>query len=86
MCPERGVCAHEGQIDVAKRADLAVWDVRGIESAGSWDAAALVLAGPTRVRDLFVEGRQIVGEGTMLTVDTRALIARQNRLARALCG
>ncbi|WP_386683316.1 8-oxoguanine deaminase [Loktanella sp. R86503] len=73
-----------GQIAVGKRADLVVWDVSGIESAGSWDAAALVLAGPTRVRDLFVEGRQIVGEGRMLTVDTAALILRQNLLARAL--
>ena len=75
-----------GQIAVGMRADLAVWDVSGIESAGSWDAAALVLAGPTRVRDLFVEGRQVVGDGRMLTVDTRAVVARQNRLARALAG
>ena len=73
-----------GQIAVGMRADLAVWDVSGIDSAGSWDAAALVLAGPTRVRDLFVEGRQIVGDGRMLTVDTAAVVARQNRLARAL--
>ncbi|MFZ3581038.1 8-oxoguanine deaminase [Loktanella sp. DJP18] len=75
-----------GQIAVGKRADLAVWDVTGIESAGSWDAAALVLAGPVRVRELFVEGRQIVGDGRMLTVDIAALIARQNGLARALCS
>ena len=75
-----------GQIAVGMRADLAVWDVSGLESAGSWDAAALVLAGPTRVRDLFVDGRQVVGEGRMLTVDTAAIVARQNRLARALAG
>ena len=75
-----------GQIAVGKRADLAVWDVSGIESAGSWDAAALVLAGPTRVRDLFVEGRQIVAQGRMATLDTQALMARQRRLARALAG
>jgi cytosine/adenosine deaminase-related metal-dependent hydrolase len=73
-----------GQIAVGKRADLAVWDVSGIESAGSWDAAALVLAGPTRVRDLFVAGRQVVGDGRMLTVDTGELVARQNKLAREL--
>jgi cytosine/adenosine deaminase-related metal-dependent hydrolase len=73
-----------GQIAVGKRADLAVWDVSGIESAGSWDAAALVMAGPTRVRDLFVEGRQVVGDGRMLTVDTGELVARQNKLAREL--
>lgn len=75
-----------GQITVGKRADLAVWDVSGIDSAGSWDAAALVLAGPTRVRDLFVEGRQIVAQGRMTTVETGALAARQRRLALALAG
>ncbi|MEY4779617.1 MAG: hypothetical protein RLZZ607_930, partial [Pseudomonadota bacterium] len=50
-----------GSLAVGKRGDLAIWDVSGVESAGSWDPAALLLAGPTRVRDLFVEGRQVVG-------------------------
>ena len=69
---------------VGKRADIAIWDVSGIESAGSWDPAALLLAGPTRVRDLFVEGRQIVAEGQLVTQDLPLLIETQNRLARAL--
>ncbi len=73
-----------GQIAVGKRADIAIWDVSGIESAGSWDPAALLLAGPTRVRDLFVEGRQIVAEGQLVTQDLPLLIETQNRLARAL--
>ncbi|MBS1303161.1 8-oxoguanine deaminase [Loktanella sp. SALINAS62] len=73
-----------GQIVPGMRADLAVWDVSGIESAGSWDPAALVLAGPTRVRDLFVEGRGVVRDGRVTTVDSDAVIARQNRLARRL--
>ncbi|MGH1447684.1 MAG: 8-oxoguanine deaminase, partial [Cognatishimia sp.] len=29
-----------GQIAVGKRADIAIWDVSGLESAGSWDPAA----------------------------------------------
>ena len=73
-----------GQIAVGKRADIAIWDVSGIESAGSWDPAALLLAGPTRVRDLFVEGRRIVAEGQLVTQDLPLLIETQNRLARAL--
>lgn len=73
-----------GQIAVGKRADLAIWDVSGIESAGSWDPAALLLAGPTKVRDLFVEGRQIVQNGYMVTVDTPMLVERQNKLAFGL--
>ncbi len=75
-----------GQIAVGKRADLAIWDVSGIESAGSWDPAALLLAGPTQVRDLFVEGRQVVRDGHVITIDLPVVIEQQNRLARALAG
>ncbi len=73
-----------GQIALGKRADIAIWDARGIESAGSWDPAALVLAGPTGVRDLFVEGRQVVRDGHLISIDLPRVIERQNRLARAL--
>ena len=73
-----------GSLAVGKRGDLAIWDVSGVESAGSWDPAALLLAGPTRVRDLFVEGRQVVGDGQMLTIDLPRVVERQNHLARRL--
>lgn len=75
-----------GQIAVGQRADIAVWDMRGIESAGSWDPAALVLAGPSKVRDLFVEGRRVVAEGHMVTIDLPSVIARQNQLAKGLAA
>lgn len=73
-----------GRLAVGKRADIAIWDTRGIESAGSWDPAALLLAGPTRVKDLFVEGRQVVSSGHLSTVDLGQLVEKQNRLARRL--
>ena len=73
-----------GQIAPGKRADIAIWDVSGIESAGSWDPAALLLAGPVRVRDLLVEGRRIVDGGRMATLDLPRVIERQNRLAMRL--
>lgn len=73
-----------GQIAVGKRADLALWDVSGLESAGSWDPAALLLAGPVQVRHLFIEGRQTVRDGVVTTVDMPRVIERQNQLARAL--
>ncbi len=75
-----------GQICPGKRADIAVWDTRGIESAGSWDPAALLLAGPRRVRDLFVEGRQIVRDYHLTTIDLPRVIEHQNRLAAALAA
>ncbi len=74
-----------GSLTPGKRADLAIWDVSGIESAGSWDpVAALLLCGPTRVRDLYVEGRAVVCDGQIVTLDLPRVIERQNQLARAL--
>lgn len=70
-----------GQIAVGKRADLAIWDVSGVHSAGSWDPAALLLAGPTVVRDLVVEGRIVVRDGQVTTFDLQSAIYRQNQLA-----
>jgi cytosine/adenosine deaminase-related metal-dependent hydrolase len=57
-----------GRIAVGQRADIAIWDISGLESAGSWDPAALVLAGPRQVRDLFVNGRRIVEAGRCVTL------------------
>ncbi|HBS50670.1 MAG TPA: 8-oxoguanine deaminase, partial [Rhodobacteraceae bacterium] len=75
-----------GRLAVGKRADLAIWDVSGVESAGSWDKAALLLAGPTRVKHLFVEGRAVVEDGRMASIDLARTVARQTRLAAALMG
>jgi cytosine/adenosine deaminase-related metal-dependent hydrolase len=74
-----------GSLEPGKRADLAVWDLQGIEAAGAWDpVAALLLCGPTRVRDLMVEGRVVVSDGQLATLDLPRLIGRQGKLARAL--
>lgn len=73
-----------GRIQIGARADIAIWDTTGIESAGSWDPAALLLAGPTRVKHLVVEGRQIVADGHVTTLDMPTVIARQNTLAMEL--
>lgn len=73
-----------GRLAVGKRADIAVWDMRGISAAGSWDHAALLLTGPTTVRDLFVEGRGVVRDGQITTMDLAAVITRQNELASRL--
>jgi cytosine/adenosine deaminase-related metal-dependent hydrolase len=75
-----------GQLAVGKRADIAVWDVSGLEAAGAWDpVAALVLSGPTGVRDLLVEGRDVVRDGRLVRRDAAALAAEQARcLARLM--
>jgi len=75
-----------GSIEAGKRADIAIWDVSGIESAGSWDKVALLLAGPMRVRDLLVEGRRVVRGGQIATLDLPRAIQKQNQLAHRLMG
>ncbi|MDO6457487.1 8-oxoguanine deaminase [Celeribacter halophilus] len=73
-----------GRLEVGKRADIALWDMSDIEAAGSWDPAALLLAGPTRVRDLFIEGRHVVADSRVTTIDMGMTIETQTRLAKAL--
>ncbi|MBB97106.1 MAG: 8-oxoguanine deaminase [Rhodobacteraceae bacterium] len=73
-----------GRLEVGARADVAIWDTGCIEAAGSWDPAALLIAGPMKVKHLFVEGRQVVDGGVLTTVDLDEIISEQNRLARRL--
>ena len=75
-----------GTLAPGMRADVAVWDMEGLDAAGSWDASALLLAGPRRVRDLFVEGRRVVEGGRVVTIDVAAEVARARRLVAALMG
>jgi cytosine/adenosine deaminase-related metal-dependent hydrolase len=76
-----------GSIEPGKRADLAIWDLSGVEAAGSWDpVAALILCGPSRVRNLIVEGREVVRGGALVTLDLPLLVERQRRLAGRLAA
>lgn len=63
---------------------MAIWDVSGVASSGSWDPAALLLAGPSQVKHLFVEGRQVINNGEVTTLDLPRLLERHHRLAQAL--
>ena len=73
-----------GALAPGMRADVALWDVSGIEAAGSWDAAAILLAGPARVKHSFIDGRHIVRDGRITTIDLPRLLSDQRRLARDL--
>lgn len=73
-----------GALEPGKRADVAIWDISGIESAGSWDPVALLLAGPMRVRDLFVEGRRVVAGGRVQTIDMERTLVRARATVREL--
>ncbi len=74
-----------GALEVGKRADFAVWDVRSLANAGAWDpVAALVLCGPQRVRDLYVEGRAVVREGQIARLDMPVIAEQARGLAAGL--
>ena len=73
-----------GRLEPGKCADIAIWDVSGIEAAGSWDPAALLLAGPMKVRDLFVHGRRIVQSGHVTSLDLDRVLARQRAAVNRL--
>lgn len=73
-----------GRLSPGKRADIAMWDTTGVSSSGSWDPAALLLAGPTQVKHLFVEGRQVVRSGEITTLDLPQLLQRHRTLTQRL--
>ncbi len=75
-----------GSKEPGKRADIAIWDVSGLEAAGAWDpVAALLLCGPLKVRDLLVEGKRVVSGGELTGVDARKIAKHaQKRVARLM--
>ncbi len=73
-----------GRLMPGCRADIALWDAQALNASGSWDPGALLLAGASQVKHLFVEGKQIVRAGTLTTVDLPSLIERHSRRAAAL--
>ena len=75
-----------GRIEPGMMADLAAWDLRGIEHAGALHdpVAALVFCAPRRVSHLWIDGKRMVADGMLLVTDTGRLAQRQNQLARQL--
>jgi len=79
-----GRASELGSIEPGKRADIAIWDVSGLEAAGAWDpVAALLLCGPLQVRDLLVEGNRVVSNGELTGVEARKVAEHaKDRVAR----
>ena len=82
-----GRAGELGSIEAGKRADLAIWDLSELGAAGAWDpVAALVLCGPFAVRDLLVDGRPVVRDGALVTVDPVALADAARRSVARLAS
>jgi cytosine/adenosine deaminase-related metal-dependent hydrolase len=74
-----------GSIEVGKLADIAVWDLRGLGSAGIADPiAALVFGAPRRAHSLYVNGRLVVDDGVLQTGDEESIARTLEREARRL--
>ncbi len=74
-----------GSLEVGKRADFAVFDMRAMETSGAWDpVAALVLCGPLRARDTWVEGRPVVRDGQIVSFDLACTLALHGELSLSL--
>ena len=62
-------------------------EMDGVVAAGSWDpVAALVLCGPFQARDVIVEGRRVVEDGRLATIDLPPVVESAKRLARDLAS
>jgi len=76
-----------GSLAVGKRADIALFDLRDVGYSGAEDvAAALVLCAPTRVETLIVEGRVVVENHELRTLELDPVLARHRRFAARMVG
>ncbi len=74
-----------GTLEAGKAADLAIFDQSDVGYSGNWDpAASLLFCQPGRVRTLIVNGRIVVEDGRLLTVDLEQIQSRHRELARSL--
>lgn len=72
-----GIGSETGSLEVGKRADIAVIDTDRPHLAGVDDPYSLLAyaAGRGDVRDVIVDGRQVVKDGQITTIDVSALLA-----------
>jgi cytosine/adenosine deaminase-related metal-dependent hydrolase len=87
----RGGAAVLGRDDIGvlapgMAADFAAFDVSGLLHAGALHdpVAALVFCGAANVRHCVIDGRVVVHDGHLATLDLGPHVERHNRLARQL--
>jgi cytosine/adenosine deaminase-related metal-dependent hydrolase len=74
-----------GSLEPGKRADFVLWPTDEIGMAGVSDpVAGLVLSGPNRPKDVWVEGRQIVRDAQITTIDLGPALSTHRRLSIGL--
>ncbi len=74
-----------GSLEVGKLADVALWDLTGLEHAGIEDpVAALVFTAPRQVHTLYVQGRAVVDAHELRTGDEATIAADLVREAQRI--
>jgi 8-oxoguanine deaminase len=79
--------ADIGHLAPGMAADLALYDLRGLAHAGGAvhdPVASLLLCAPVQAAYTIVNGRVVVREGQLATLELGPLVERHNRLARLL--
>lgn len=78
-----GIASETGSLEVGKRADIAVIDTNRPHLAGVGNPHSLLAyaAGRGDVRDVLVDGRQVVKDGQITTVDVSALLAELRQVS-----
>jgi cytosine/adenosine deaminase-related metal-dependent hydrolase len=76
-----------GSLEPGKRADIALFDLRGVGYSGAGDAiSALLLCAPARVDTLVIDGRVVVDGGELRSIALDRVLARHRKLAARMCG
>jgi len=76
-----------GSLEVGKRADIALFDLRDVGYSGAGDAvSAILLCAPSRVETLIVEGRVVVENRELKTLALEPALNRHRRLAAKMVG
>ena len=75
-----------GALAPGMAADFSAFDLRGVNLAGGHHdpVAALVFCAPERASHVVIDGRVVVGDGRLRTVDLPRVLERHNRLALSL--
>jgi 8-oxoguanine deaminase len=74
-----------GTLEPGKRADIAMFDLRGAGFSGAGDAvSALLLCAPAQVDTLVIEGRVVVRDGGLRTISLDRVLRRHRKVAARL--
>lgn len=76
-----------GSLEPGMRADIALFDLHDPAYSGAEDpVAALLLCAPSTVRTLVVEGRVVVDDHKLTTIEMTPLLARHRSIAARITG